>query len=91
MTKIEFLSSYRNFPLAKNIGAMRAYAPHKWSKVQLDRWIPRDFKAKKTNFGLAAVHSASSEGGMLRLSYDLELWPACSASRVNLLAQISTS
>jgi len=51
---------------------MRAYAPHKRAIVQPGRFNLRDFLRKKTNFELAAMHSASSEGGMLRLSYDLE-------------------
>jgi len=80
LTKIDFLWSYKDFPHAKNIGVMRAFAPHKWTKVQPDRFNFRDFSSKKTNFELAAMQSASSEGGKLRLSYDLEPRPACSTS-----------
>jgi len=78
--KIDFLSSYKNVAHAKKVVAMRAYAPHKLSKVQPDRFNFRDFSSKKTNFELTAMHSASSESGKLRLSYDLEFWPGCSAS-----------
>ena len=60
---------------------MRAYAVHKWSKVQPDRFNFRDFSSKKPNFELTTMHSASSERRKLRLSYDLELWPGCSAPR----------
>ena len=71
--KIDFLSSYKNFPFA-NIGyIMRASAGYKWTKVQADRFNFRVFSSKKPTFELASMHSASSEGSKLRLSYDLEL------------------
>ena len=51
---------------------MRADARRKWTKVQPDRFNFRVFfLTKKTNFKLAAMHSASHEGGILRLSYKL--------------------
>jgi len=45
--KIDFLSSYKNFARAKKVVAMRAEAPHKWSKVQPDQFNFRDFSSKK--------------------------------------------
>ena len=47
---IDFLSSYKNFPLAKKIVAMRPGALYKWAKVQPDRFNFRSFKAKKPCF-----------------------------------------
>jgi len=64
----------------KKVMAMHANASHKWAIVHPDQLNFRDFSSQKPNFEFAAMHSVSSEGDMLRFSYDLELWPACSAS-----------
>ena len=52
--KIDFLSSYKNFPLAKKFKAMRTDALYKWAKVQPDRFNFRSFKAKKPCFSSQA-------------------------------------
>ena len=65
--------SYKNFPLAKRGYKACPDAGYKWTKVQSDRFNFRVFSSKKPTFELASMHSASSEGSNLRLSYDLEL------------------
>ena len=61
--KIDFLSSYKNFPLAKKVVAMRADALYKWAKVQPDRFNFRSFKAKKPCF-------SSQANGVTRKSHN---------------------
>ena len=63
----------------KKVGTRRAYPPYMWSKVHPRAFDPEKIMGQKPNIDLAPMHKASHEGGMLRLSYDLELWPACSA------------
>ena len=45
--KIDFLSSYENFPLAKRVYKMCAGAGYKWTKIQSPRFNFSEFKIKK--------------------------------------------
>jgi len=48
--KIDFLLSYKNFPLAKKVEAMRADALYKWAKVQSPTFSFRSFRSKNRVF-----------------------------------------
>jgi len=73
--KIDDVSRYAKMGSEKKVGAMRAFAPYMWSKVHPRALIGEKISSKKPNIDLAPMHIASHEGGMLRLSYDLNFGP----------------
>ena len=93
--RLQTIGRHRGWRSGKRRGTVKKYVrgrlcpPSVGQSAAQSVQLPIFFE-QKPNFKLAAIHSASQEGGTLRMSYNLVLWPACSAPRVNLVAQIST-